>query len=163
MNTRRVLASVLVIGVALGLGALEGATTKKKVKSTRPTAAAGVAGAVSSARDVNRPRVIDDNDGQGFYCTATTPNVHHLGTLPPDTGVVIDFESTDTSDPIAVLTTVKMEGLDVGAENVSSDDADNLLNPRFELRRPYWATYILAVATADQDEACYAYRMRIVN
>lgn len=77
--------------------------------------------------------------------------------------MIIDFESTDTSDPIAILTTVKMEGLDVGAENVASDDADDLLNPRFELRRPYWSTYILAVSTADEDEACYAYRMRIVD
>jgi hypothetical protein len=161
MTTRRVLASIIVLGVALGLGALEATTTRKKAKSTRTTASAGMAGAVSGARNASRPTAIDDDDGQGFYCALSTPNVHHLGTLPPNFGVTIDFESTDTSDPIAILTTIKMDGTDIGAENVGSDDEGGLLNPRFELRRPYWATYILTVGSADEDEACYAYRMRI--
>src|SRR5687768_17910006 len=65
-----------------------------------------------------------------------------------------------SSDPIAVLSTIKIEGTDVGAENLSSDDEGGDLNPRFELRRPYFATYVLTVGSADDDEACYAYRMR---
>ena len=83
--------------------------------------------------------------------------------MPPNVGVVIDFESDDTSDPIAVLTTVRIEGTTVGAENVASDDDGGDLNPRFELRRSYFSTYVLTVATADDDEACYAYRMRLVQ
>ena len=164
MHTRRVLASVLVLGVALAMGALEATDAKKKVKSSRTTSVTGAAGAVSGAKGlISRPRAIDNDDGQGFYCSLSTPNVHYLGTLPPNTGVRIDFDSTDTSDPIAILTTVKMEGLDIGAEIVGSDDEGGQLNPRFELRRPYWATYILTVSTADEDEACYAYRMRILD
>lgn len=162
MRLQRALALVAGVGFALAMctGA-EAADAKKKTKKTRETA--GVAGVISTARGVSsRPKAIDSNDGQGYYCTLTTPNVHYLGTLPPDMGVVIDFESSDTSDPIAILTTLKMEGLDVGAETGASDDEGGNLNPRFEFRRPYWATIILAVASADEDEACYAYRMRLV-
>ena len=106
---------------------------------------------------------IDNNDANGFFCAGTTPNVHYLGTLPPNIGVRIDFESTDTSDPVAVLSTIRIEGTNVGAEFQSSDDEGGDLNPRFELRRSYWATYVLSVGTADDDEACYAYRVRVVQ
>jgi hypothetical protein len=164
MRTLRIVCGLLAIVLVFGTGGLQ-AAGKQKVKATRPAAAAaGVAGAISSPSTLaSRPRVIDSNDGQGYYCTWSTPNVHYLGTLPPETGVVIDFESSDTSDPIAILTVLKMEGMDLNAETMASDDADDLLNPRFESRKPYWATYILAVSTANVDaEACYAYRMRIV-
>lgn len=164
MRTRRVVLTLAVFVLALAVGGTGMAGPKPKVKTARPAAAAGVAGAIASSPGLkSQPRVIDSNDGQGYYCTWTTPNVHYLGTLPPDTGVVIDFESTDTSDPIAILTVLKMEGMDLNAETTASDDADDLLNPRFESRKPYWATYILAVSTANVDaEACYAYRMRIL-
>lgn len=91
------------------------------------------------------------------------PNAHYLGTVPPNTGVRIDFENFDESDPIAVLSTIKIEGTDVGAEHTSSDDEGGDLNPRFELRRSYWATYVLTVGTADDNETCYAYRVRLVQ
>lgn len=164
MRVRTIVGSLLAIALVTGGGVLEGAG-KAKVKRTGASAMSGAAGAVSSgaARTPTAlPRRVDSNDGQGFYCTQTTPNVHYLGTLPPGMGVVIDFESSDTSDPIAILTTLKMEGMDLGAETAASDDADDLLNPRFETRKDYWATYVLAVSTADGDEACYAYRMRII-
>ena len=37
-------------------------------------------------------------------------------------GIIIDFDSDDTSDPIAILTTLKTDGVDIGAENQGSDD-----------------------------------------
>ncbi|OFW44453.1 MAG: hypothetical protein A3J29_07560 [Acidobacteria bacterium RIFCSPLOWO2_12_FULL_67_14b] len=164
MRTHRVLAVIVVLAVTLVGGGLDASQSKKKAKSSRAAAAAGAAGAVAGPRAlINRPLVIDGDDAQGFYCALSMPNVHYLGTLPPNTGVKIDFESTDNSDPIAVLTTVKLEGTSVGAENVASDDDGGQLNPRFELRRSYWATYILTVSSADDDEACYAYRMRWVQ
>ena len=61
------------------------------------------------------------------------------------------------------VTTVKIEGTSVGAENVASDDDGGNLNPRFESRKSYTASYILTVGTADDDEACYAYRFRVVQ
>lgn len=165
MFAQRVLASVLVLGVTVAIGALDAAQTTKKVKrqSSRAAADAGAAGAVSGPKALIRPLAIDDDDAQGFFCALSAPNVHYLGTLPPNTGVRIDFESTSTSDPIAVLSTVKMEGTSLGGEIVGSDDEGGQLNPRFELRRGYWATYILTVGSADDDEACYAYRMRFVR
>ena len=163
MKARSVFAAVLAVGFVFATGTLVAAETKKKATFARVTGAAGAAGVISSAkRAVITLRDIDDNDAQGFYCTYSTPYVHHLGTVPAGMGVIIDFDSDDTSDPIAILTTVKMDGLDVGAENAASDDEGGNLNPRFALRRPYTATYILSVATADDDEACYGFRMRWV-
>jgi len=164
MYAYRVLATVLVVGVTLAIGTLDAAQTKRKAKSSRAGAAAGLAGTIEGPRAMlNRPSAIDNDDAQGFYCALSMPNVHYLGTLPPNTGVRIDFESTTTSDPIAVLSTVKMEGTSLGGEIVGSDDEGGELNPRFELRRGYWATYILTVGSADDDEACYAFRMRFVR
>ncbi len=164
MSAYRVLAAVLVLGVTLAIGTLDAAQTKRKSKSSRADAAAGMAGTIAGPRAMlNRPTAIDNDDAQGFYCALSMPNVHYLGTLPPNTGVRVDFESTSTSDPIAVLSTVKMEGTNLGGEIVGSDDEGGDLNPRFELRRAYWATYILTVGSADDDEACYAFRMRFVR
>jgi hypothetical protein len=132
------------------------------VKGQRSQAASGAAGAVSSSRATTfKPRAIEGDAFQGVFCTGTTPNVHQLGTLPAGAGAIIDFDSDDNSDPIAILTTLKTDGTDVGAENQGSDDDGGDLNPRFELRRPYRATYVLTVASADEDEACYAFRMRV--
>jgi hypothetical protein len=163
MKVRSVFAAVVAVGLVFAAGTLAAADAKKKAKSARATGAPGAAGVVSSAKGAAiTPRAIDDNDAQGFYCTFSTPNVHHLGTVPAGTGIIIDFDSDDTSDPIAILTTVKMDGVDVGAEIAGSDDEGGDLNPRFALRRPYTATYILTVASADDDEACYGFRMRWV-
>lgn len=163
MDIRRMVRVGVVAVIAAGLAALPGdaATARKKVKGQR-VQVAGAAGAVSSARATFKPRAIEGDAFQGVYCTGTTPNVHQIGTLPAGAGAIIDFDSDDFSDPIAILTTLKTDGTDVGAENQASDDDGGNLNPRFELRRPYRATYVLTVATADEDEACYAYRMRVL-
>jgi hypothetical protein len=164
MMIRRVFAACVV--VVVGAGVLDASQTQRKVKarSSRTAADRGAAGAIAGpARFANRSLRIDDSDVNGVFCSLTVPNVHYLGTLPPNTGVRIDFESFDESDPIAVLSTIKIEGTSVGAENLSSDDEGGDLNPRFELRRSYWATYVLAVGTADDSEACYAYRVRLVQ
>jgi hypothetical protein len=166
MLVQRLFAASIVAALTLGMGTLDAAQSKKKTKSksSRAAAAAGAAGAISGpARFASRPFAIDDNDGNGVFCTGSVPNVHYLGTLGPNIGVRIDFESDETSDPIAVLTTVKIEGTSVGAENVASDDEGGDLNPRFESRKGYTASYILTVGTADDDEACYAYRFRVVQ
>ena len=166
MMIHRVYAACVVAAVTLSVGALDATQSQRKVKSksSRAAAALGAAGAISGpARLRSGSLTIDDNDANGFFCAGSTPNVHYLGTLPPNIGVRIDFESEETSDPIAVLSTIKIEGTDVGAENLSSDDEGGDLNPRFELRRSYWATYVLSVGTADDDEACYAYRVRLVQ
>lgn len=163
---KRVFAACVVAAVTLGVEGIGASQTQRKVKSksSRGAAALGAAGAIQGpARATNRSLRIDDADANGFFCSYSLPNVHYLGTVPPNVGVVIDFESDDTSDPIAVLTTVRIEGTTVGAENVASDDDGGDLNPRFELRRSYFSTYVLTVATADDDEACYAYRMRLVQ
>jgi hypothetical protein len=163
MDLRRVMAVgvVAVLAVAVGSGS-EAAAQRKKAKGQRAGATSGAAGAVSSPRaSTFTPRDIDGDAFQGVFCTGTTPNVHQLGTLPAGTGAIIDFDSDDNSDPIAILTTLKTDGTDIGAENQGSDDEGGNLNPRFELRRPYRATYVLTVATADEDQACYAFRMRV--
>lgn len=158
-------ATMLMLGGFLGtLGHVtaQAEEGQKKVKGQRTLV--GAAGVVSTSGDERfTPLAIDGNAYQGVYCTSTTSNVHHLGTVPANWGVIIDFESGSNSDPIAILTTVKMNGLDVGAEVGASDDEGGNLNPRFELRRAYQADYILTVASADADEACYAYRMRLVQ
>jgi hypothetical protein len=163
---KRVFAACVVAAVTLGVGGLGASQTQRKVKSksSRGAAALGAAGTIQGpAHFTNRSLRIDDDDANGFFCSQSLPNVHYLGTLPPNIGVRIDFESDDTSDPIAVLTTVKIEGTSVSAESQASDDEGGDLNPRFELRRSYFATYVLTVGTADDDEACYAYRMRLVQ
>lgn len=165
MVVKRVFVASVIAALTLGVGPLDASQARQKVKSksSRAAAAAGAAGAVSGpSRFANHPLAIDDNDYNGVFCALSVPNVHYLGTLPANTGVRIDFESDETSDPIAVLTTVKIEGTSVGAENLASDDEGGDLNPRFELRRSYLSTYILSVGTADDDEACYAYRVRII-
>ena len=165
MRMQRVFAMCVVAAVTLAVGTLAATQTHRKVKakSSRAAAALGAAGTIGGpARLANRSLRIDDDDANGFYCAGSLPNVHYLGTVPPNTGIRIDFESDDTSDPIAVLSTIKIEGTSVGAENVSSDDEGGDLNPRFEVRRSYFATYVLTVGTADDDEACYAYRMRFL-
>ena len=155
---------ILVIALAVSTLDASGGQKKAKGKSGRAAAAAGAAGAVAGPKALAlKPLAIDDDDANGFYCTGSLPNVHYLGTLPPNTGVRIDFESTDTSDPIAILSTLKLEGTSVGGEIISSDDDGGELNPRFEVRRSYWATYVITVGAADDDEACYAYRMRLVQ
>jgi hypothetical protein len=158
MGVRRVLIGVLTVAFALGV-AIGSAGQLKKSKGT--TAAPGAAGRVDAATSL--PRAIDDNHGQGYYCSYATPLVHHLGTMNANWGVVIDFEAIGDTDPIAILTTLKIDGTDVGAENAASDDEGGGLNPRFEVRRNYKATYILTVGSATGDPACYAYRMRIVE
>lgn len=166
MEMKRLFVACAVAAVTLGVGTVDATQSQRKVKSksSRAAAALGAAGAVSGpARLKNRSLAIDDSDANGFFCALSMPNVHYLGTLPPNIGVRIDFESDDTSDPIAVLSTIRIEGTTVGAENLSSDDEGGDLNPRFELRRSYWATYVLTVGTADDDEACYAYRFRLVQ
>jgi len=166
MKLNRVFAGCVVAAITICVASLHATQTHRKVKakSSRAAAAAGAAGAIGGpARLGNGSLSIDNDDANGFFCTGTLANVHYLGTLPPNVGVRIDFESDDTSDPIAVLSTIKIEGTDVGAENLSSDDEGGDLNPRFELRRPYFATYVLTVGSADDDEACYAYRMRLVR
>ena len=165
MKIKHVFVACVVAAITLSVGRLDATQSQRKVKSksSRAAAALGAAGAVAGPARFNRSLNIDDNDANGFFCALTMPNVHYLGTLPPNIGVRIDFESDATSDPIAVLSTIKIEGSDVGAENTSSDDEGGDLNPRFELRRSYWATYVLTVGTADDDEACYAYRVRLVQ
>ena len=166
MKMKSVFVACVVAAVTVAIGTLDATQTHRKVKSksSRAAAALGAAGAISGPAGLrNGSLTIDDDDANGFFCAGTLPNVHYLGTLPPNIGVRIDFESTDTSDPIAVLSTVRIEGTNVGAESVSSDDEGGDLNPRFELRRSYWATYVLSVGTADDDEACYAYRLRVVQ
>lgn len=166
MKINRAFAGCVVAAVSICVASLHATQTHRKVKtkSSRAAAAVGAAGAVGGpARLGNGSLRIDDDDANGFFCTRTVSNVHYLGTLPPNTGVRIDFESDESSDPIAVLSTIKIEGTDVGAENLSSDDEGGDLNPRFELRPSYWATYVLTVGSADDDEACYAYRMRLVR
>ena len=166
MKMKGVFVACVVAAVTVAIGTIDAAQTRRKVKSQSRRAAAslGAAGAIPGpARFRNGSLAIDNNDANGLFCTGSTPNVHYLGTLPPNTGVRIDFESDDTSDPVAVLSTIKIEGTDVGAEFVSSDDEGGDLNPRFELRRSYWATYVLSVGTADDTEACYAYRFRLVQ
>ena len=166
MKMKGVLVACVVAAVTVAIGTLDATQTQRKVKSksSRAAAASGAAGTIAGpARLRSGSLAIDDNDANGFFCAGTTPNVHYLGTLPPNTGVRIDFESTDTSDPVAVLSTIRIEGTNVGAEFLSSDDEGGDLNPRFELRRSYWATYVLSVGTADDDEACYAYRIRVVQ
>jgi hypothetical protein len=165
MLVQRLFAASVVAALTLGMGTLDASQSRKKAKSksSRAAAAAGAAGAISGpSRFANRPFVIDDNDFNGVFCSQSVPNVHYLGTVTPNTGIRIDFESDDTSDPIAVLTTIKIEGTNVGAENQASDDEGGDLNPRFEMRKSYMASYILTVGTADNDEACYAYRVRVV-
>ncbi len=164
MDVRRLVRTTVVVIIAAGLAAIPGdaATASKKTKGQRAQVA-GAAGAVSSTRGTFKPLEIIGDAAQGVYCTSITPNVHHLGTLPPNVAVILDFESDDTSDPIAILTSVKTDGVDVSAEHQTSDDEGGNLNPRFDVRRPYRATYILTVATADDVEACYAYRMRIIE
>lgn len=163
MKMKGVFVACVVAAVTVAIGTLEATQTQRKVKSksSRAAAALGAAGTIAGPARL-RTLAIDSDDANGFFCAGSTPYVHYLGTLPPNTGVRIDFESTDTSDPIAVLSTIRIEGTNVGAEFVSSDDEGGELNPRFELRRSYWATYVLSVGTADDDEACYAYRVRLV-
>ena len=163
MKMKGVLVACVVAAVTVAIGALDATQTQRKVKSksSRAAAALGAAGTIAGPARLRSGSL--DNDANGFFCAGTTPNVHYLGTLPPNTGVRIDFESTDTSDPVAVLSTIRIEGTNVGAEFLSSDDEGGDLNPRFELRRSYWATYVLSVGTADDDEACYAYRIRVVQ
>ena len=158
MGVRRVLIGVLTAAFTLGL-AIGSVGQVKKPKGT--VAMPGAAGRVDAAQLL--PRAIDDDHGQGYYCTYVTPSVHHLGTMNANYGVVIDFEAIGGTDPIAILTTLKINGTDVGAENAASDDDGGELNPRFEVRRNYKATYILTVGSATADPACYAYRMRIVE
>lgn len=164
MEMKRVFVACVVAAVTLGVGILDATQSQRKVKSksSRAAASLGAAGAIAGPARLNRTLRIDDSDANGFFCAGSLPNVHYLGTLPPNTGVRIDFESIENADPVAVLSTIKMEGTDVGAENTSSDDEGGDLNPRFELRRSYWATYVLTVGAADDDEACYAYRVRLV-
>jgi hypothetical protein len=165
MKIKRVFVACVVAAITLGVGGLDAAQSQGKVKkkSSRAAADLGAAGAIAGpARLRSRALAIDDTDANGVFCSLTLPNVHYLGTLPPNTGVRIDFENFDESDPIAVLSTIKMEGSSVGAENISSDDEGGELNPRFEIRRSYWATYVLTVGTADDSETCYAYRFRVV-
>lgn len=166
MIVKRILLASVIAALTAGMGVLDASQARQKVKSksSRAAAAAGAAGAVSGpSRFANHPMAIDDNDYSGVFCAHSVPNVHYLGTLAPNTGIRIDFESDDTSDPIAVLTTVKIEGTSVGAENAASDDEGGNLNPRFEMRKSYLASYVLTVGTADDDEACYVYRVRIVQ
>ena len=166
MKMKGVFVACVVAAVTVAIGTLDATQTQRKVKSksSRAAAALGAAGTIAGpARLRSGSLAIDDNDANGFFCAGSTPNVHYLGTLPPNTGVRIEFESDDTSDPVAVLSTIRIEGTNVGAEFVSSDDEGGDLNPRFELRRSYWATYVLSVGTADDDEACYAYRFRVVQ
>lgn len=166
MIVKRALVASVVAALTLGMGVLDASQARQKVKSksSRAAAAAGAAGAVAGpSRFANHPLVINDQDANGVFCSMSVPNVHYLGTLPPNSGVIIDFESNDTSDPIAVLTTIKIEGTSVGAENAASDDEGGDLNPRFEMRKSYFATYILTVGSADDNEACYFYRVRFVD
>jgi hypothetical protein len=166
MIAKRAFAAFVVAALTLGVGVLDASQARPKVKSksSRAAAAAGAAGAVAGpSRFASRPMAIDDQDANGVFCSLSVPNVHYLGTVPPNFGVVIDFDSDDTSDPIAVLTTVKIEGTSVAAENQASDDEGGNLNPRFEMRKNYLASYILTVGTADDDEACYFYRVRLVQ
>jgi hypothetical protein len=153
-------AAVFIAGSAAAVAA--GEPGKKKAKGQRPTVTTGAAGQASATRAAGaRPLAIDSDASSGIYCAASTPVVHSLGTVPAGFAAIIDFESDDTSDPIAILTTLKIDGTDVGAELASSDDQGGDLNPRFELRRPYTATYVLTVGSADDDEACYTFRVRI--
>lgn len=164
MGIRRMVAlgAMSLAAVAMSGMSSEALAAKKKAKGQRAPAVSGAAGAVSSAKTTTfRPRAIDSDAFQGVYCTGTTPIVHQLGTLPPDAGVIIDFESDENADPIAVLAAIKTNGLEVGVESTSSDDEGGDLNPRFDVRRPYRATYVLTVASADEDEACYAFRVRV--
>jgi hypothetical protein len=163
MRFPRLVVAAAVTGLILGIASLGAAAeARKKVKGNLKPAT-GAAGAVAgkSTKGV-LPSAIDDNDFQGVFCALDTPNVHWLGTVPPGWQVTIDFDSDDTSDPIAILTTLKINGTDIGAEVGGSDDDGGNLNPRFDLRRPYQATYVLTVGTADAtEEACYAFRVRI--
>lgn len=153
-------AAVFVAGSAAAVAA--GEPGKKKAKAQRPSVTVGAAGQASAPRAAAvRPLAIDSDATSGIYCAGSTPVVHSLGTVPAGYAVIIDFDSDDTSDPIAILTTLKIDGTDLGAEAASSDDEGGDLNPRFELRRPYTATYILTVGSADEDEACYTFRVRI--
>ena len=166
MKIERVFVACVVAAVTLTVGNLDATQTQRKVKSksSRAAAALGAAGAIAGPPRLRSGSLaIDNNDANGFFCAGSMPNVHYLGTLPPNIGARIDFESDPTSDPIAVLSTIRIEGTNVGAENLSSDDEGGDLNPRFELRRSYWATYVLTVGTADDEEACYAYRLRLVQ
>ena len=166
MKMKGVVVACVVAAVTVAIGTLDATQTQRKVKSksSRAAAAQGAAGAIAGPAGLRSGSLaIDNNDANGFFCAGTTPNVHHIGTLPPNTGVRIDFESTDTSDPVAVLSSIRIEGTNVGAEFQSSDDEGGDLNPRFESRKSYTASYILTVGTADDDEACYAYRFRVVQ
>ena len=165
MDFRRVMAVTAVAALAVAMsGSGEAAASRKKAKGQRAGAASGAAGTVSApTASTFTPRAIEGDAFQGVFCTGTTPNVHQRGTLPAGTGAIIDFDSDDNSDPIAILTTLKTDRTDLGAENQGSDDEGGNLKPRFELRRPYRATYVLTVATADEDQACYAFRMRVIG
>jgi hypothetical protein len=151
------LAAVFVLVVASGAAA----QVKKAKGTSQVTGAAGVV--TASRQAVVLPSAIDDHDRLGYFCAYLTPNVHYLGTIGAGTGVIVEFNRMEDSDPIAVLSTLKVMALDVGAENAASDDDGGNLNPRFELRRNYQATYVLTVGSADYEEpACYQFRVRLV-
>jgi hypothetical protein len=120
---------------------------------------------VVQPKGIAKPKAIANGLGAGFFCvSAPGANVHNLGWLSANTTFRIEFESTSTSDPIAILASNRFAGANAtGSEIMSSDDDGGALNPRFEVTKPYHATWVLSVSSADDDPACYTYRLTVVN
>ena len=137
--------------------------TASLVAQEKTAPAKGQAGQVNAATpDPARlmPKAITGNWATGWHCMNVTPDVHDLGWVPGGRRVVIQFERQDGSDPIAVLTTVRVEGIAApNVDSVYSDDTGGNLNPEFDVTRAYNANYILTVGAAVGSGACYAYKM----
>ena len=90
-------------------------------------------------------------------------NVHNLGWFSAGTVFRIEFESTSTSDPQAILISNTFQNRKGEGELVWSDDEGGQMNPYFQVTKPYHAAWILSVTSADSDPACYTYRVTVVS
>ena len=98
----------------------------------------------------------------GFQCVAgQTSNSYQLGWIPADIAITIDFESDDTSDPIATLSSIQFENFNAGGERFNSDDEGGNLNPYFRMMKPYAANWVLTVGAADGGVACYSFKVTL--
>ena len=115
-------------------------------------------------KNMLKPKAITNGLGAGFFCvSAPAANVHNLGWLSANSRFRVEFESTSTSDPIATLSAHNFNGAEATGEMSWSDDEGGQLNPKFELSKPYHASWVLTVSSADGDPACYTYRLTVLS
>lgn len=130
-----------------------------KVKKTAPSSAAG---AISQPRTPMSKLSIYGSYSFGFQCAVgEISNSYQLGWIPADVAITIDFDSTDTSDPIATLSSIQFENFSAGGERFNSDDEGGNLNPYFRMMKPYAANWVLTVGAADGDIACYSFKVTL--